>query len=263
MTTRYRATLAYDGTAYQGYQKQAEHTPNTVQGVVEAALAAILGTPTTVWGAGRTDTGVHARGQVIAFDAEWSHEPEKLLKALNVKLPDDIAVQDVAPAPGFHPRFDAASRRYGYQVLIASVRQPLWARRAWQLQRPLDVEAMQQAAALLLGEHDFATFGKPPRGINTVREVFVSEWAQQDTAEGHLLVYTVEATAFLQHMVRRIVGMLVEVGMALRSVADFEAAFLSADLAQSGHLAPPYGLYLEAVRYAEAPAEASGSSQTD
>lgn len=257
---RYRALVAYDGSAYLGYQRQRDGVP-TIQGELEKSLAAILGTPTTVWGAGRTDTGVHAVGQVIAFDADWRHDPQTLLKAMNVRLPDDIALQVIGPAPDFHPRFDAQSRRYRYRVHIGDAPNPLLIKRAWQFQRDLDVEAMQHAASVLLGEHDFATFGQPPVGNNTVREVFVSEWVQQQACTG--LVYTIEATAFLKHMVRRIVGMLVDVGLALRTVADFEAAFKSANLARAGRLAPPYGLYLDAVRYADGFPNAESSRQTD
>ncbi|MCA9887189.1 MAG: tRNA pseudouridine(38-40) synthase TruA [Anaerolineae bacterium] len=257
---RYRAIVAYDGSAYQGYQKQRDGVP-TIQGELEKSLATILGSPITVWAAGRTDTGVHAQGQVIAFDANWRHDLQSLLKALNAHLPDDIALQVVGLAPDFHPRFDALSRVYRYKILIAEAPKPLFAKRAWQFQRELDFEAMQYAAAIILGEHDFATFGQPPVGTNTVREVFVSQWTQQQQ-ECLWLTYTIEATAFLKHMVRRIVGMLVEVGLALRTVADFEAAFKSADLAQAGRLAPPYGLYLDAVRYADGFPNAESSRQT-
>jgi len=245
---RYRATLAYDGSAYNGYQVQAGTLP-TIQGELERALQTVLGQQVTIWAAGRTDSGVHATGQVIAFDAEWQHEAHVLLRAINANLPDDIALQDIAPAPGFHPRFDAQSRRYCYQVLQTPLRRPLWQRRAWQIERPLNEAAMQSAAELLLGTHDFATFGSPPKGDNTVRTVFSTGWTLEVLPEGRLCRYRIEATAFLQHMVRHIVGMLVDVGLDLRTVEQFEAAFRSADRSQAARLAPPQGLFLVAVAY--------------
>jgi tRNA pseudouridine38-40 synthase len=201
---------------------------------------------------------------VIAFEVEWVRDSETLLRALNAVLPADIALQDLAhePEARFHPRFSASSREYQYTVLQTPQRQPLMHRYAWHVRHELQLDAMQTAAALLLGEHDFATFGHSPQGDNTVRVVFRSEWqavsasAVQPTQIAQLalqmdgLIYTIEATAFLQHMVRRIVGMLVEVGRGALSVAEFKTSFESADLAQARTIAPPQGLILTAVRYA-------------
>lgn len=249
MTVRYGATLAYDGTNYHGFQRQAGDTP-TIQLAVETALARVTGQATTVIGAGRTDTGVHAVGQVIAFDTAWKHPDSDLLRALNAVLPSDIALQDLARTPAsFHPRFDALSRLYRYTVVQATRRQPLLWRQSWQLRQTLDVDAMQTAAALLVGEHDFATFGSPTVGTSTVREVFRSEWEQQSQSYGALLTYSVEANAFLQHMVRRIVGTLVDVGRGTLTVEQFDAAFRAHDLAQAGTVAPPQGLVLDYVKY--------------
>lgn len=248
MAVRYRATLAYDGTAYQGFQRQIGNTP-TIQLAVENAIAAVTHQEATVLAAGRTDTGVHAVGQVIAFDVEWKHSDETLLKAINAHLPDDIALQDITQQSGFHPRFDAVSRRYRYTILNTSYRQPLLRHRAWHLYGTLDTDGMQAAARRLIGKHDFATFGKPPRGENTVRTVSMSEWTQQPERSGRLLIYQIEADAFLQHMVRRVVGMLVEVGRGAISLVEFEAVFRSADLSKAIAPAPPQGLVLEAVRY--------------
>jgi len=245
---RFRATLAYDGTAYQGFQRQAGDTP-TIQLMVEKAIKAVTQQQTTVIGAGRTDTGVHAIGQVITFEVEWAHDPEALLRAINAHLPEDIALQDIAPGTGFHPRFDAFSRRYMYTVLQSAQRQPLMRKRAWHIYKQLDLTAMQTAGAVLIGEHDFATFGQPPQGENTVRIVYRSEWRPQPQPYGDELIYTIEATAFLQHMVRRIVAMLVEVGRGTLSTTEFESRFRRADLSLAKTLAPPQGLILEAVRY--------------
>jgi len=245
---RYRAVLAYDGTQYQGFQRQAGDTP-TIQLMVEKAIKAVTQQETTVIGAGRTDTGVHAIGQVISFEIEWAHSLEALLRAINAHLPDDIAIQDVAPGTGFHPRFDAFSRRYLYTVLQTAQRQPLMRNRAWYVSRSLDLNAMQSAASLLIGEHDFATFGNPPQGENTIREVYRSEWRRQTQPYGDELLYTIEATAFLHHMVRRVVAMLVEVGRGTLSTTEFEDRFRRADLSLAKTIAPPQGLILEAVRY--------------
>jgi tRNA pseudouridine38-40 synthase len=248
MTVRYRATLAYDGRAYQGFQRQAKGIL-TIQGTVEQAVAKVTGQVVTVNGAGRTDSGVHANGQVIAFDVVWKHGDDDLLKAINATLPDDIALQDIARQEGFHPRFDAVSRVYKYHIVQASQRQPLQRLRAWHVRQPLDGDTMALPAMLLLGEHDFATFGRPPVGENTVRTVMESNWSRRKAAYGWDWTYTIEANAFLQHMVRRIVGTLVDVGRGTMSAAAFEAAFHSGDSARAGRLAPPHGLVLETVKY--------------
>jgi tRNA pseudouridine38-40 synthase len=252
MAARYRATLAYDGTAYQGFQRQAGDTP-TVQLAVERALMAITGQLVTVLGAGRTDTGVHATGQVIAFDVEWKHDEAALLRALNTNLPADVALQDLVLAPPqFHPRFDARARLYRYRVLGVKQRQPLLRDRAWQLRGVhLDAAVLSQAARLLIGEHDFAAFGQPPQGENTIRTVYISEWRTQEEALGCLWTYTVEANAFLQHMVRRMVWLLVAVGRGNLTLDGFEAVFKSRNRANIRGIAPPGGLTLEMVRYNE------------
>lgn len=205
----------------------------------------------TVIGAGRTDTGVHATGQVIAFELEWKHGERALLRAVNATLPDDIALQDIRQQEGFHPRFDALSRLYRYRIIQSSQRQPLLRARAWHVWGDLNAEALAQAAQVLLGEHDFASFGQPPQGENTLRTVYRSEWMTEAEAYGTMWTYTIEANAFLQHMVRRIVGLLVRVGQAGMTIAEFEAIFRRGRLAEAISLAPPQGLTLEAVRYNE------------
>lgn len=255
---KYRAILAYDGTGYQGFQRQAQGIP-TIQAAVEHALLKVTQQTVQIDGAGRTDAGVHATGQVITFDVEWMHESDVLLRALNAVLPDTIALQDLSPEPNarFHPRFSASSRVYQYTVLQTVQRQPLMRQQAWYVKHKLNLADMQAAAALLIGEHDFATFGQPPQGDNTVRQVLRSEWqAQQCAAQKVLqtdcLIYTIEATAFLQHMVRRVVGMLVEVGQGALTTTEFKNRFQSATLASARTLAPPQGLVLTAVRYERA-----------
>ena len=247
---RYRATLAYDGSAYQGFQRQIEGRPS-IQRAVEVAITAVTGQEIAIIGAGRTDTGVHARGQVIAFDVTWKHGDEALLRAINANLPADIALQDITQQPGFHPRFDAVSRVYQYYIVQANQRQPLLRHYVWQVRHPLDATEMQKAADLLIGEHDFAAFGTPPKGNNTVRTVLVSRWTRQSEVYGIRFIYRIEANAFLYRMVRRIVGMLVTVGQGKLTVDQFEAAFRGAELIQAAMIAPPQGLVLEAVRYPE------------
>lgn len=249
MTTRYRATVSYDGTAYVGFQRQ--KNGQSIQGELEAAIQAVTSQEAVVIGAGRTDAGVHARGQVISFDVAWRHTDETLLKAINANLPDDIALQDIAQQPGFHPRFDAIRRRYRYTVIEAQCPQPLMRHRAWRIPDPLDLAAMQTFADALIGQHDFASFGHPPQGSNTVRTVYTSRWTKSPESYGALLVYEIEANAFLRHMVRRIAGMLVDVGRRRTTVEGALNAFNSRDISQAKTLAPSCGLILEAVRYNE------------
>lgn len=253
MMTCYRAVVAYEGTRYCGFQRQAGDTP-TIQGTLEAALEQVTGRATTLRAAGRTDTGVHATGQVIAFNAAWRHPPDALLRALNANLPDDIAVQTLEEAHnGFHPRYDARRRMYEYTLYVAPVRQPLLNNFAWHVPTGdlLDIKTMQRAATSLIGEHDFATFGQPPQGENTVRAVTRSEFSVTFGPQpGQQVVqYTIEANAFLYHMVRRIVGALMRVGSGRLSLDEFDAAFRAADGSWPNQMAPARGLCLVNVTY--------------
>lgn len=200
-------------------------------------------------GSGRTDTGVHATGQVIAFDVDWRHPDDELLRAINAVLPEDIALQHIAQQPGFHPRFDASSRCYAYTVINAAQRQPLWRGRAWYVWGSLDIDVLHTVAALLVGEHDFATFGSPTQGTSTIRRVIRSGWQVHQESFGQRLVYEVEANGFLYRMVRRMVGMQMDVARGLLTLDAFEAAFGAGDLSLAGTVAPPQGLVLETVRY--------------
>jgi tRNA pseudouridine38-40 synthase len=247
--------LAYDGSGYFGFQRQAGSAP-TIQGAVEQALEHITRQPVLVTGAGRTDTGVHATGQVIAFDVDWSHSTDKLWNALNANLPDSIAVQSLDEAAAdFHPRFDARSRVYQYTLYAAPVRQPVLSRYAWLVpsQGALNVAAMQIAAACLVGVGDFATFGQPPQGENTVREVMQSEIVVLPglVPAGQVLRYQIEANAFLYRMVRRIVAALVRVGLERLTIEVFEAAFRAANSRWPNQTAPAHGLCLTQVIYEE------------
>lgn len=243
--TRYAARLAYHGAAYYGFQRQVNSQPS-VQSVVETTLSAITGQSTSVIGSGRTDSGVHASGQVIAFDSEWKHTARDLQNAANANLPPDVALTQIMPVAGdFHPRFDAKRRTYLYRLYLAPVRDPLRRDVVWHWRTPLDVQAMQSAASILIGKHDFATFGQPPQGENTVREVFEAQLA----VIGDELHFTITANAFLQRMVRSIVGTLVEVGRSKLHLEAFVTAFQAAQRSYAGPSAPPQGLVLTRVVY--------------
>jgi tRNA pseudouridine38-40 synthase len=239
---RYQVILAYDGTDFQGFQRQAE--ARTVQGVVENALVRLGWTDRVILFAGRTDTGVHGEGQVIAFDLEWSHSCEELGRALNAHLPADVAVRAVRQvAPDFHPRYDAQGRTYQYRIYCEPDRDPLRDRFAWRVWPDVDLARLQQAARLLIGAHDFAAFGTPPRrGGRTLRDVFQASWEPQ--AGG--LLFEVSANAFLYHMVRRMVYLQVLVGQN-RLEPELLAQAVQLSQLQPPGLAPAHGLVLKQV----------------
>ena len=242
---RFRALIAYDGTHYFGFQRQRVGQV-TIQSTLEDALSALADAPVTITGAGRTDSGVHALGQVISFDLAWRHGEEALRRALNVNLPADIVVKQVEiTPPDFHPRFDARRRAYRYQIFNHPVRSPIHHRYSWHVSQPLDVSRMNAAAAILLGSHDFATFGLPPQGTNTVRELFQAHWQQ----ETDLLTFTIEANAFLYRMVRSLVGSLKLVGVGAWTEDTFATALHGRDHKYITTVAPPNGLFLVSVTY--------------
>lgn len=246
---RYQAIIEYDGTDFLGFQRQAHGLLRTVQAELEAALGRIGWTGKAVLGAGRTDAGVHASGQVIAFDFDWRHGDDDLLRALNANLPPDVAVKSLAAcAPDFHPRFRARGRRYRYAIYNAPVRSPLAARYAWHVWPPaLNVEAMQAASRALVGRHDFAAFGMDPEGGHSrVRTVSTAEWSR---APGSRLYFEIQADAFLYRMVRSSVGALKKVGAGDLTVVEFAAILNSRDRSQCPPLAPPQGLCLVEVLY--------------
>lgn len=251
--TRYRATLAYDGTDYHGFQRQAaEHEP-TIQGQVEQALTKIGQPGVTVVGSGRTDAGVHAAGQVIAFEIEWRHTLADLQRALNATLPTDIAVLEMAEAaPDFHPRYSASSREYIYTIYTAPVRHPLYRRYALHVAEPLDVATMDAAATRLVGEHDFAAFGLPTVGEVTVRRMMRADCrleTQPSTLALRFVRVELEANGFLYRMVRSIVGTLLAVGRGAMTPEQFCGVLESRDRSRAGPPVPPCGLCLMRVNY--------------
>lgn len=259
-----KITLAYDGSDFVGWQRQAEGA--SVQHALEEALARLCGGPVTVIGAGRTDAGVHASGQVASVSLDTGHGVHTIRRALNALLPDTVRVLDVADAPrGFHARFGAASKTYHYRITNGPVASPFLRRYAWHVPWALDVAAMRDAARRLEGEHDFAAFRSTGTDVRTTaRRILVSRLddvagpspdpldpaaVPAGPGDAGLLVYVVEGTGFLRHMVRAVVGTLVEVGSGRASPELLTELLAGRDRAMAGPTAPAHGLCLAAVRY--------------
>ncbi|MBU0495773.1 MAG: tRNA pseudouridine(38-40) synthase TruA [Chloroflexi bacterium] len=242
---RFAFIVAYDGTRYQGFQIQRQGP--TIQGELEAALHRLTGEVPRVVGAGRTDTGVHALGQVAACDLITPWDPADLERAMNAVLPPDIAVRQVAMVQaGFHPRFSARSRTYRYRIWNAPARLPTERLYSLHVPRPLDVAAMNSASQVLVGEHDFATFGSPVgRSRSTVRVLYRAAWSQ----DGPRIWFDIEANAFLRRMVRGLVGTLLLVGRQQRSPDIVAELLATRDRSRSGPSAPGHGLCLMQVTY--------------
>lgn len=244
---RYRATVEYDGTDFLGYQVQAEG--RTVQGELEKTLKRITQSAIRIDGAGRTDAGVHATGQVIAFNISWRHTIKDLHRALNATLPHDIVISDLKQTtPDFHPRFQALSRTYEYTVINQRWPNVLQHRYTYHVDKQLDVAAMNKASRILVGSHNFASFGKPPQGNKTVRHVMAANWVVISSSQ---LIFNITANAFLYRMVRTIVGTLIEVGLGRLTVDDVKNILKAKDLTQSASPAPAHGLCLVSVTYPE------------
>ncbi|HLF70786.1 MAG TPA: tRNA pseudouridine(38-40) synthase TruA [Dehalococcoidia bacterium] len=242
---RFALLLEYDGASYAGSQLQADAC--TVQGVLEDAVAKATGETARIAFAGRTDAGVHARGQVASFVSSTRLEPETLLRALNAWLPEDVAVLDAVETPAdFDPRRHARRRYYRYVIENRAVKPALGRARVWHVATPLDVETMACAAQRLIGRRDFAAFASrfEDEDASTVRELFCFDVRRQ----GDEVVCDVVADAFLPHQVRRMVGALVDVGKGKRGVDEY-AALLEGAPASVGPAAPPYALYLMGVEY--------------
>lgn len=221
-----------------------------MQGAVEMALKQITGSDVSIIGSGRTDTGVHASGQVIAFDLDWAHSATAIMKAVNSKLPYSVAITKIQVAvDDFHPRFDALWREYTYTVVVSQTPSPLNRLRAWVVSYQLDVARMVEAAALLQGERDWGALGTPPHGANTVRDIYKSVWQTAHIVDTPTYVYTIRANAFLYRMVRRTVGMMVDVGRGKLSLDKMQQIIACTDVASNVTVAPPEGLVLAQVRY--------------
>jgi len=246
-------TVSYDGAPFRGFARQ-PGLP-TVQGRVEEALGTILRHDVQTVGAGRTDTGVHALGQVMSFDATGDEPaPHDLLRSLNAIAGPDVVVTGVRIAPaGFSARFDAETREYRYRIVPGPV-PPLFLRpTSWWVKHALDLEAMREAARALIGEHDFASFcvAESAEGKNTVRTLESVEVYPEEQLGEHSVVVRVVGNAFLHSMVRVIVGTLAEVGHGRRSAAWVAQVIESRDRTAAGPTAPPEGLTLWHVCYAD------------
>jgi tRNA pseudouridine38-40 synthase len=243
---RYRLTLEYDGTPFVGWQRQ--DNGRSVQAAIEAAVARFSGETVTAVAAGRTDAGVHARGQVIHLDLAKAWDAFRVSEALNHHLkPDPVAVLDCATVgDDFHARFSASERRYRYRIVNRRAPLALEATRAWLVNQPLDAAAMDAAAARLTGKHDFSTFRaslcQAASPVKTLSRLTVAR-------DGDAVLIDAAAPSFLHHQVRNIVGTLLLAGLGKWTADDVSDALAARDRARGGETAPAHGLYLMEVRY--------------
>jgi len=242
-----KLTLAYDGTPFVGWQRQAHGV--SIQGLVEEALARFDGAPVTVHGAGRTDAGVHALGQVASAQIAASHPPDVIARALNASLPPEVRVTSVEDAADeFHARFSARAKTYRYVIRNGPMASPFERAYVWHIQDALNRNAMREAAAVLVGTHDFGAFRSVGGEVRTtIRTITESGFTPQDDLG--LLAYEITGDGFLRHMVRALVGTLVEIGRGQRPALSMAALLAGANRAAAGPTAPPQGLFLVRVVY--------------
>lgn len=248
--------LQYDGSKYQGWQSQ--KSGNTIQDILYKTISSITGSQVRLVGASRTDAGVHALGQVAAFSTNSDLTIDVLKRALNAKLPNDIRILAIEETDGsFHPRFDAVKKRYIYLMGIGRNESAFLHKYRWQVKAILNLDAMREAASLLTGEHDFSSLrGSGCSAKTTVRNIHLLEITALEAMEvmtvptrGDWIKISIEANAFLRHMVRNIVGTLVEVGKGRIAVKDVSAILDARDRTKAGPAAPAAGLFLERIYY--------------
>ncbi len=246
MNRNFKLTIEYDGTTYFGWQRQVD--PNTVQGTIERAVETLTGQPAILTGSGRTDAGVHAMGQVANVHVDTRLSPTVIRRALNALLPRDIAVLSCEEVPAdFHARFDAIGKHYRYRIVNRPVAPAVGRQYAWHIPRTLNMQRMTAALAHLTGVHDFKAFeGAGSPRAHTVRNV---RHATFDPAPPDEVHFSIEADGFLRHMVRNIVGTLVDVGLERLSPDDVAHIRASGDRRRAGATAPAQGLFLVAVHY--------------
>ncbi|HEY2814250.1 MAG TPA: tRNA pseudouridine(38-40) synthase TruA [Acidimicrobiales bacterium] len=248
---RVRATVAYDGTDFAGFAPQRDGTP-TVGGTLADTIRRVHGEAVELTCAGRTDAGVHARGQIISFEADPSRlDIHSLERAVNKLLRPAISIRDLRVVDGsFDARFSAKSRRYRYTILNQETPSPFLAATSWWIDRPLDVSAMRLACDPLIGEHDFSSFCRRPAPDATlVRRVIDARWEVAAGDDGCILHFWIEANAFCHQMVRSIVGTLADVGLGRTKAGDVSGIMRALDRSAAGNVAPPHGLCLWEVRY--------------
>ena len=240
-----KLVLEYDGTAYHGWQRQT--TAQTVQGIIEAKIRLITKKKVNLIGAGRTDAGVHAKGQAANFRTTAKLKPNAWQRALNSLLPSDIAVKEAMQvSENFHARFSAKKKIYQYRILYRPYRSALERLSVWHFPHSLNLAAMKRAAQALIGRHDFTAFKGSGGETNTDRCHLKRLTLRRS---GDLITITIEADRFLQHMVRNIVGTIVEVGRGKKKAHEMKQILLSRDRRQAGPTAPPQGLCLIEVKY--------------
>jgi len=250
-----KLTIMYEGTRYAGWQAQQNAT--SIQSLLQEALFKMTGAETPVVGASRTDAGVHAIAQVAHFETESSIGPEGFVSGINSMLPGDISVVDACDAPGdFHARKSSTGKRYAYRILLSRSRNPFLEGRAWTLRNALNIDSMRAASACLLGEHDFSSFRASGCGsLNSVRTITRIEVSSRPlppemlSGESEIVELLFEGNGFLRHMIRNIVGTLVDAGHGKLSSDDVRRILLAKKRIEAGRCAPASGLFLVNVFY--------------
>ena len=249
-----KLTIQYNGTKYHGWQRQIGQI--SIQEVIQAAIEKMTGEQVCLIGSGRTDAGVHALAQVANFHSGSKISLEGFLKGLNSLLPEDIAILAISEVPpDFHSIRDSICKIYCYHILVSDTKIPFWNKRAWLLNRSLDIHAMETAFPPLIGTHDFSAFKASGSNAKTgIRTIYLCEikpitWGIFPPSGGLHYMFTIAANGFLRYMVRNIVGLLVQIGLGIRSYEDMANVIASRDRSSAGPTAPPQGLYLKQVYY--------------